>query len=156
MDPTSHFIGREIKACKGEGTCKAVTSLGLQARWPPPRCQAATLALHAPTSLTCTTFGAGLASDSRPFPFHLLRSFRRARTPPGGSRKGWAGPRGPHFLHCVIFPWHPLPGPGATYSYLSTKGMLLLSDWFIFIIRDCVSGYDSISVPPARKLRAEV
>ena len=38
-------------------------------------------------------------------------------------------------LHSVFFPWYPSPSLGATYSYRSTKVMLLLRDWFVFIPR---------------------
>lgn len=68
-----------------------MAGLGLQARWPCPRCQAPAPPHLQPMRLARTTFPAAWASDSRPFPFLLLRSLQGARTPPGGSRKGWAG-----------------------------------------------------------------
>lgn len=38
-------------------------------------------------------------------------------------------------LQSVFFPWFPSPSLGATFSYGSTKVLLLLGDWFVFILR---------------------
>ena len=134
VDPTSHFIGKKTKTSRGEGPCKAVAGLELQARWPPPRCQASAPTLpfsHPPLhSLAHCTFVAGSTSNSRPFHVHLLWSWRGARTPPSGSRRD--GLAGVALIFSTVFSQHPSARLQATYSYLSTKATLLLSNCFVF------------------------